>query len=350
MGRGIVPSLTLATTNSMKPSSSGAVVRSERIAGIMTRLGLEEGQEMSHPWLNKSIETAQKRVETNNFSIRKRTLEYDDVMNRQREVIYQYRNRVLHEEELRPMLAQLFEEVVEDKLDEFCPQGAPPEEWSLGALEQWLRRTARARATLSKLVEGEAPREAIRDAVVSRLTESFSIKERLEGEERINGLIRFVMVNSIDNFWKDHLYTMDDLRESVGQRAYAQLDPLIEYKKEGFAAFSELMQHIRTDIVTGVFRTSAVPPDMAEALAVSPEQLAYSDVEEALTSHFVPPGLGPGPQPPPEGMEYAAGERTAGGEAPRVQTIRRAQPKVGRNDPCPCGSGKKYKKCCGRNV
>ena len=322
--------------------------RSDRIAGIMTRLGLEEGQEMSHPWLNKSIETAQKRVETNNFSIRKRTLEYDDVMNRQREVIYQYRNRVLHDDDLRPMLAQLFEEVIEDKLDEFCPDGVPPEAWSLAALEQWLRRTARTRAALEPLLEGDAPREAIRDVVVSKLNESFALKERLEGEDRINGLIRFVMVSSIDNFWKDHLYTMDDLRESVGQRAYAQLDPLIEYKKEGFAAFSELMQHIRTEIVTGVFRTTAVPPDMAEALAISPEQFSYSDVEEALTSRFAP--VGPGFQPPPEGMEYAAGEKAAGGEAPTVQTIRRAQPKVGRNEPCPCGSGKKYKKCCGKNM
>ncbi len=322
--------------------------RSERIATIMTRLGLDEGEEMSHPWLNKSIETAQKRVETNNFVIRKRTLEYDDVMNRQREVIYEYRNRVLHEDDLRPMLGQLIDEVVEDKLDEFCPDGAPPEAWSLGGLEQWLRRTAHARLALAPLAEGETPRKAVRDAVAAAIKESFSLKERLEGEARINELIRFVMVGSIDNLWKDHLYTMDDLREAVGQRAYAQLDPLIEYKKEGFAAFSELMQHIRTDIVTGVFRTVAVPPDMAEALAASPDEFTYSDVEEALASRFMP--AGPGLQPPPEGMEYAAGQRSAGDGAPTVQTIRRAQPKVGRNDPCPCGSGKKYKKCCGRNA
>jgi preprotein translocase subunit SecA len=147
---------------------------------------------------------------------------------------------------------------------------------------------------------------------------------------------------------------MDDLRESVGQRAYAQLDPLIEYKKEGFAAFSELMQHIRNDIVTGVFRTTAVPPDMAEALAVSPEQFTYSDVEEALTTRFMPAGPappGPGPEgPPPRGMPFGPDERAGGGEAPTVQTIRRAQPKIGRNEPCPCGSGKKYKKCCGKNA
>jgi preprotein translocase subunit SecA len=322
--------------------------RSERIATIMTRLGLKEGEEMSHPWLNKSIETAQKRVETNNFSIRKRTLEYDDVMNRQREVIYEYRNRVLHEAELRPMLVQLFDEVVDDKLDEFCPEGVPPEAWSLGGLEQWLRRTARARVTLAPLIDGEAPREAVREALIGRLNESASLKERLEGGERFNELIRFVMVTSIDNLWKDHLYTMDDLRAAVGQRAYAQLDPLIEYKKEGFDAFSELMQHVRSDIVTGVFRTTAVPPDMAEALAASPDELSYSDVEEALRSHFAP--AGPGIEPPPEDMDYAAGPKTAGGEAPTVQTIRRTQPKVGRNDPCPCGSGKKYKKCCGRSL
>jgi len=321
--------------------------RSERIATIMTRLGLEEGDEMSHPWLNKSIETAQKRVETNNFSIRKRTLEYDDVMNRQREVIYEYRNRVLHEADLRPMLEQIFGDVIDDKLDEFCPEGAPPEEWSLTALEQWLRRTARTRLALEPLIEGDSPREAVRDALIAKIDESFKLKQRLEGEERINDLLRFVMVSAIDNFWKDHLYTMDDLRESVGQRAYAQLDPLIEYKKEGFAAFSELMQHIRTEIATSVFRTTGIPPDMAEALAVSPEQFAYSDVEEALTSRFM--NAGQAPQAPP-GMDTPPGEKTAGGEAPVVQTIRRTQAKVGRNDPCPCGSGKKYKKCCGKAV
>jgi preprotein translocase subunit SecA len=324
--------------------------RSERIAGIMTRLGLEEGQEMSHPWLNKSIETAQKRVEMNHFSIRKRTLEYDDVMNRQREVIYEYRNRVLHEADLRPMIRQLFEEVLEDKLDEFCPAGASPEEWSTAALEQWLRRTARARVTLAPLLERDTPREAVRAAVAARLSESFALKEQLEGEERMGGLLRFVMVTSIDNLWKDHLCTMDDLREAVGQRAYAQLDPLIEYKKEGFAAFSELMQHVRNDIVTGVFRATAVPPDLAEALALSPDQLRYSDVEQALASHFVPAGAGRPQGPPPPGMEYAAGEDGAAAQAPVVHTIRRAQPKVGRNDPCPCGSGKKYKKCCGKTA
>jgi len=322
--------------------------RSERIATIMTRLGLKEGEEMSHPWLNKSIETAQKRVEMNNFSIRKRTLEYDDVMNRQREVIYEYRNRVLHEADLRPMLAHLIEEVVDDKLDEFCAEGVPPEAWSLGGLEQWLRHTARARITLAPLVDGQAPRASIREALIARINESVTLKERLEGDERFNELLRFVMVTSIDNLWKDHLYTMDDLRAAVGQRAYAQLDPLIEYKKEGFAAFSELMQHVRGDIVTAAFRTTAVPPDMAQALAASPDELSYSDVEEALRTHFV--SGGPGIEPPPEGMDYAAGPKAAGGEAPTVQTIRRAQPKVGRNDPCPCGSGKKYKRCCGRTT
>ena len=327
--------------------------RSERIATIMTRLGLKEGEEMSHPWLNKSIETAQKRVEMNNFSIRKRTLEYDDVMNRQREVIYEYRNRVLHEPDLRPMFAQLVEEVVEDKLDEFCPEAASPDAWGLAGFEQWLSRTARARLTLSRFLREGAPREAIRRAVIDKVSESFRLKERLEGEERANELLRFVMLSSIDELWKDHLYTMDDLRESVGQRAYAQLDPLIEYKKEGFAAFNELMEHVRSDIVTGVFRTTAVPPDLARSLAVSPDQLAYSDVEEALRSQFArapgAPRPGQGIGPPPEGMDYAeAGEKSAGGEAPVVQTIRRGQPKVGRNDPCPCGSGKKYKRCCGR--
>jgi preprotein translocase subunit SecA len=325
--------------------------RSERIATIMTRLGLQEGEEMSHPWLNRSIETAQKRVEMNNFAIRKRTLEYDDVMNRQREVIYEYRNRVLHEANLRPMLAQLIEEVVEDKLDEFCPQDASPETWSLGGLEQWLRRTARTRVTLAAYAASHTPREAVRDAVVARISESVALKERLEGGERFNELLRFVMVSSIDGLWKDHLYTMDDLREAVGQRAYAQLDPLIEYKKEGFAAFSELMEHMRSEIVTGVFRTTGVPPAMAEALAASPEEFAYSDVEEALRTQFG--GAGPGLgglsiPPPPEGADYAAGDKAAGDGGPKVQTIRRAQPKVGRNDPCPCGSGKKYKKCCGK--
>jgi preprotein translocase subunit SecA len=325
--------------------------RSERIATIMTRLGLEEGEEMSHPWLNRSIETAQKRVEMNNFSIRKRTLEYDDVMNRQREVIYEYRNRVLHEADLRPMLAQLIDEVVEDKLDEFCPEGVAPELWSLGGLEQWLRRTARTRASLESYAAGPSPREAVREAVLTRVSEAVALKERLEGAERYNELLRFVMVGSIDTLWKDHLYTMDDLREAVGQRAYAQLDPLIEYKKEGFDAFRELMEHVRSEIVTGVFRTTGVPPDLAEALAASPDEFGYSDVEEALRSQFAgaaPGGRGMSIPPPPEGAEYAAGERTAGDGGPKVQTIRRAQPKVGRNDPCPCGSGKKYKKCCGR--
>ncbi len=307
---------------------------SERIANIMTRIGLEEGQELAHPLLNKSIETAQKRVEQRNFSIRKHTLEYDDVMNKQREVIYDYRSRTLFDEELKPYVFEFIEELLDEKVNEYLLEKADPEQWNIRGLIRWVNTTFPARVPYDKYSKNSFDREEIRKDIYEKIEESYSLKEKIESPERMNELLRFVMISAIDRLWKDHLYQMDDLRHSIGLRVYGQKDPLIEYKQESFDMFQNMVAQIKNEIVTNVFRTSALPADLAQILGQQPEDLAYSDVSDALTASFIRSGR----------AEMQAGPEAP--QQPRMPYVRKER-KIGRNEPCPCGSGKKYKKCCG---
>jgi preprotein translocase subunit SecA len=306
---------------------------SERIARIMTRVGLQEGEELSHPLLNKSIESAQKRVEQRNFSIRKHTLEYDDVMNKQREIIYEYRTRILKEENLSELLFEFINELLDETLELYLVPRDRPEEWNLEALVHWINSTFPARVSVKELSgEGMEP-DRVRKTVFDKIEQSYDLKEKIEGPNTMNDLVRYVMLSTLDRLWKDHLYDMDHLRESVGLRAYGQKDPLIEFKQEAYDMFVTMTSTMKKEIVSNVFRTSSVPPEVALRLALRPEDLFYSDASRTT----LPPGAAF--SEPESGMP----PQTVKAHAPYV----RAGKKIGRNEPCPCGSGKKYKKCCG---
>lgn len=309
---------------------------SERIAGIMEKIGIEEGQELAHPLLNRSIETAQKRVEQRNFSIRKHTLEYDDVMNKQREVIYGYRSQILRGEGVREMILGMMDEVVESKFDEFAPALSKEPEWDLRGFILWWRETFLFPLDL-KVIEAKTERQDILNYLFDLLRKAYASKERFETPEKMRELEKMVALQVIDKLWIEHLYSMDNLRHDIGYRSYGQRDPLIEYKQESYHIFSDLIDAIRKEIVDLVFKASFIPIEEQENILAQLEEQFSPQPSSAFNKA--------GAISDDAHQGYADTMRPA---AHKRIPIKRNMPKVGRNDPCPCGSGKKFKKCCGR--
>ncbi|MQL52568.1 preprotein translocase subunit SecA [Desulfofundulus thermobenzoicus] len=279
---------------------------SENIAGLMDRLGIEEDMPIEHNLITRSIESAQKRVENRNFDIRKHVLQYDDVMNQQREIIYRQRRQVLTGENLQEVIRQMIEETVQRTVDTYCPEGVHEEEWDLAGL---LRQAEQLYLPGHKLAPEDfqdAGRQHIRDRLLAMALETYEAREAELGAELMRELERLVLLRIVDEKWMDHLDAMDQLREGIGLRAYGQKDPLIEYKFEGYEMFQNMIASIQEDVVRYIYRVNVVQ---------TPRQ------RQTVENRYQEEG-------PP-------------------QPVRREQ-KVGRNDPCPCGSGKKYKKCCGR--
>ena len=317
---------------------------SDRIAGIMGKMGLEEGEEMTHPLLTRAIVTAQKRVEGHNFSIREQVLKYDDIINKQREEIYTFRNSIIDSGHPRRGIVAIIEEVIEDKVAYYCPESSPPEEWNWKGLGSWVSSTFPIHINAEKWRgEEELPREEIGGRIVEMVNRLYDFKEEYEGRDNMRQLEKLVVLGVIDRLWQEHLYAMDDLRQGISLRAYAQVDPLIAYKEESFKMFSEMENSLKQEVAANIFRSTIRPP-----VESASERFIHEQARTFGRNLPVPPP----PQPPPAGMLPPPGlppgapppEPAAG---PR-ETIRRAGKKIGPNDPCPCGSGKKYKKCCGR--
>ena len=309
---------------------------SDRIVKIMERFGLEEGEELQHPWLNKSIETAQRRVEQHYFSIRKRTLEYDDVMNKQREVIYGIRKEILLNDSSRDFIFDTVDAEVERRIQvavSLCDSESK-ETINRDNLLGWLNTTFPIGFTddIFSFKEDKTPdTAAIQKAIVDRITEMYKLKETYEDPEGLKWLERHIILDAIDRLWQEHLRAMDHLRSSIGLRAYAQKDPLIEYKQEAFKMFDELIQAIDQEILVNMFRS-------ATSLA------AFEQLFANIPQHFVAGG-----ELPMEDVSANPDNPEQNQEVPDIQiSFRRETPKVGRNEPCPCGSGKKYKNCCGK--
>ena len=289
---------------------------SDRISGLMQKLGMEEGVPIEHKLVTRSIEHAQKQVEARNFEIRKHLLEYDDVMNKQREAVYSLRRKVLEEQTHSEYIMDLCEDILKWQIQERAPQGKDPRDWDLQGLINELYAQFSLEVTPEKLAEFENP-DDIYDFLYQKLEQLYADKKAMLGEDRWNFHERMLMLHVIDTQWKDHLYALDHLKEGIGFRGYGQRDPLVEYKKESFGLFEEMMNRMEEDIVKYVFLTQ--PPAEQEApRARAPRAVQFS-----------------GPS-----LEAAAAVVTA---------VRKGE-KIGRNDPCPCGSGKKYKKCCGANA
>ena len=340
---------------------------SDRIVKMMEKMGLEEGQELEHPFLNRSIQQAQKRVEQHNFQIRKRTLEYDDVMNKQREVIYGFRNEIILAAEVRERLMDIMEEVVVQKVEQFTTAEFDPNEWKIRALSDWVNLNfpiglpeaeigSIARAGHELPVPGSlyaglsAPQFAVCTAISEKVRRAYELKVSFENPEALKEIERWSILTAIDRLWQEHLYEMDSLRYSIGLRSYGQRDPLIEYKAEAYKIFDELMINIKTEICHNIFRSASSLMAFENFFRSMPRQTMHQSASAfgGAPASGAPQPTGaavPAANPAANKARDLVTEAAAAMERPRPV---RAGPKVGRNDPCPCGSGKKYKHCCGK--
>src|SRR5215471_19330273 len=297
------------------------------IAGLMEKLGLEEDVPLEHPWVSRAIENAQQKVEAYNFDIRKHVVEYDDVLNRQRDVIYGDRDRVLFEENLKPLIMEWVEETLVQITDDVL--AGDRREWDLDTLRQQVERIFPMPENFTwEDIERLTDREEVVDHVMELAEAAYDHKEQELGHDQMRLLERIWMLNVMDRLWIQHLTAIDDLREGIGLRAYGQRDPLIEYKVEAARMFDELQANIRADVVNAIYhlqmRQQAPPPP-------PPTQAAFA------------PGKG-GEQANGSNGATRRAARPAGNPGPGARVV---AGKVGRNDPCPCGSGKKYKRCHG---
>jgi len=293
----------------------------QRVAAIMDKLGIDEDTPIEHSLVTRQIENAQKKVEQYHFDVRKHVLEYDDVSNAQRKVIYGERRKVLFGEQLRENIADMIERLIGTLVDAHCAPDARADEWDLAGLQEAVARLIPALGA-TELPDAERP-DALKEALVAAALEAYEAKEREIGAEQLREVERLVLLQTIDRKWIDHLYAMESLREGIGLRAYAQVSPLIEYQREGYEMFSQMLAEIQEEAVQVLFRLQVDPG----------AQLAPRPVAR---------GLG-GRRP-----EVTGGPRNEPARAP-VAVAEDAKRKPGRNDPCWCGSGKKYKKCHGKD-
>jgi preprotein translocase subunit SecA len=303
------------------------IFASDRVSAIMQRLKMPEGEAIEHPWVTRAIENAQRKVEARNFDIRKQLLEYDDVANDQRKVIYQQRNELLESTDISTTIKAMRDDVMADTVAQYVPPGSVEEQWDVAGLEKALF----AEFTLSLPVQAwlkedtELDEAAIRDRVIDAAGEHYQAKIDLVGEEPMHHYERAIMLQSVDSHWREHLAALDYLRQGIHLRGYAQKNPKQEYKREAFELFAGLLDAIKKD-VTQTLMSVQIRTEQQVAAAESQPAMAnvqyhHSDYDEALAE--------------------------ANAEA-KPQTVRRTGEKVGRNEPCPCGSGKKYKHCHGK--
>lgn len=305
---------------------------SDRISGIMQKLGMEEGIPIEHKLISKAIENAQKKVEGHNFDIRKHLLEYDDVMNKQREVIYEQRREVLEGENLKENIFDMIDDIFDESFNAYIDPEAYPEDWNMEGLKEWISRLFSIKISLdgkkSLKIESqpqweiaELTSEELRDSLVKAIKETYKLRETQIGHERIRWLEKRVMLYVIDTIWKDHLLSMDHLKEGIGLRGYAQKNPLNEYKREGYEMFMGMIQRIKEGIMEYLFRVQVASQEE--------EMMAFM------------------PRPQQKMIERHGDMPESRGGTGVQTTVKRETEKIGRNQPCPCGSGKKYKKCCG---
>ncbi len=286
----------------------------ERISGIMDKIGIEEDQPIEHKYISRAIENAQKRVEGQNFDIRKHLLDYDDVMNRQRKVIYEQRKKVLRGDNLWGDIDEMLGEIVDDILSDFIDEKAKKEEINFKGLEDALLKQFNIKFDLVNLDARKAEGQTLRDIIIEGVQGLLRHKESDFGKDLMDYLMKVIMLQAIDVQWKDHLLAMDHLREGIGLRGYAQKDPVREYQREGYEMFMEMIARIKMDVLEKLCLIRIQREEEVEAIRQKQKQ------------------------------DYIM---SRGEDTPANKTVKHEGEKVGRNDPCPCGSGKKYKKCCG---
>ena len=290
---------------------------SDNIASIMDRLGMDENDPIEHKLITRSIERAQKKVEARNFDIRKHVLEYDDVMNQQREVIYAERRKILRGEDLKENIFFMLDKIIESEMDQYANAKLYPEEWTLDGLIEDAEKIYAPEGKLKKEELEAMSRDELEEMLKKTARYAYAAREQLFGEENMRELEKVVMLRVVDNHWMEHLDRMDMLREGINLRAYGQRNPLVEYKIEALDMFEAMEAAIQTDIAKLMYRVSIVTQE---------QQQLQDRLQTARASH---------------------GEESSAAETKKKP--QRNKSDIGRNDPCPCGSGKKYKNCCGRN-
>ncbi|MDQ3313522.1 MAG: preprotein translocase subunit SecA [Verrucomicrobiota bacterium] len=326
----------------------------DRMTKIMERFGLEEGQELEHPWLNKSVETAQKRVEQRNYLARKRTLDFDDVMNNQREVVYTYRNDTIDSEEPRKLIYEVIDEAVPAKVREHLGSG-DGEGPNYASLLHWVNTTFPVGLSAEKAQFETRSVDENTKFLIEKVKDSYERKSNHEEPTAVKSLERYIILNAIDRLWQEHLYAMDALREGVYLRSYAQKDPLVEYKTEAYEMFVELMANIKNEVLHNLFRSTSNLQAFETFLSTLPQFLLREHAPTAPTANGPTPGPAMGRRPERSAASTSTavaenGNRDGSELTLDLPPVRRQMPKVGRNEPCLCGSGKKFKNCCGRTA
>jgi preprotein translocase subunit SecA len=292
----------------------------DRIQGIMSRLGMEEGVPIEHGLVTRAIENAQKKVEAHNFDIRKHLLEYDDVMNRQREVIYNQRREVLKGEDLKEDVLEMAQGLTDEILARYGDKELHPSDWDLSGLRDGLHHQFNLRIDFKAEELDNSTVDGLAEMTTEKITEAYKEKEDRFGAPMLRQLEKIIMLQTIDSLWKDHLLSMDHLKEGIGLRGYGQKNPLQEYQKEGFEMFEDMIHRIQEDVVQKLFTVEIAREAVAQEI-----EMQQPRSQRIVLSH--------------------GGETVEPARAP--QTKRQGE-KIGRNNPCPCGSGKKYKRCCGK--
>jgi len=288
----------------------------ERITGIMEKLGMDEGEPIEHNMISRAIENAQSKVEGHNFEIRKTLLEYDDVMNQQREVIYRQRREALNGKSLKPSILEMIRDKAEEIAGAFADEKLVPQEWDWKGLNAAVYKQFNISLnTFDQDTLDELDRDALAERVFETVSQLYDEREAVIGPDEFRHLERVVMLQTVDNLWKDHLLSMDHLKEGIGLRGYAQQNPLIVYKKEGYEMFQDMIERVKEETLGILFRIQIAEPKKIEEIR----------------------------QPRQQSLFFSGGD-----EPETKKPVKRASKKIGRNAPCPCGSGKKYKKCCGR--
>ncbi len=293
------------------------IFAADRISGLMQRIGMEEDEPIEHRMISRAIENAQSRVEAQNFSVRKQLIEYDDVMNQQREIIYQQRREALHGGNLKPEIMDMIEDLLKGMLAKTTDEKTFAEDWDLETLNNEIYRVFGFQLNLSADFLAEHTQEELQEELLDRVKERYDAREQEFGEPILRDLENYVLLQTVDSLWKDHLLNMDHLKEGIGLRGYGQQDPLVAYKREGHEMFQEMIDRVKEETVRLLFHIQIQREEQVQQLRQEQED-----------------------QP----MFYGPAE---GGASNRPKTVKKDR-KVGRNDPCPCGSGKKYKKCCGK--
>jgi len=291
----------------------------------MDKLGMEEDEPIEHSMVTRAIENAQRKVEGHNFDIRKHLLEYDDVMNKQREVVYSQRREVLEGENIRPIIDDFISDLASQIVAELASSRGSSEEWDWEAIEDRVEQVFNLKLDWAEEERNDMTSEEFSEKLNEAIQQAYAVQEERNGSEQMRQLERMVMLQVVDGLWKEHLLQMDHLKEGIGLRGYGQKNPLMEYKREGYDLFANMVEAVKQHTIANLMRIQLVQD----------EELARLEEERRLQRE----------------QEMAAMKRLGAKEPSDnsgSKTVQRSEEKVGRNAPCPCGSGKKYKKCCGK--